>query len=100
MRWINGEIKARQPWKISIAEDLRNNEWLTKELGTGGAGCDAQWDGGFVHPIRDAIIPPDDSARNLDSVRDAIYHRYNADAFERVIYTESHDEVANGKARR
>jgi 1,4-alpha-glucan branching enzyme len=33
------------------------------------------------------------------AVHDAIYHRYNADAFERVIYTESHDEVANGKAR-
>ena len=26
-------------------------------------------------------------------------HRYNGDAFQRVIYTESHDEVANGKAR-
>ena len=26
-------------------------------------------------------------------------HRYNGDAFERVIYSESHDEVSNGKAR-
>lgn len=33
------------------------------------------------------------------AVRDAIYHRYNIDAFERVIYSESHDEVANGKQR-
>ena len=34
-------------------------------------------------------------------VRDAIYHRYNTDAFERVIYTESHDEVGklNNKVR-
>lgn len=99
MRWINSEIKSRQPWKISIAEDLRNNEWITKGLGTGGAGFDTQWDAGFVHSIRDAIIPPDDGVRNMFAVRDAIYHRYNGDAFQRVVYTESHDEVANGKAR-
>jgi 1,4-alpha-glucan branching enzyme len=27
-----------------------------------------------------------------------LYYRYNDDAFARVIYSESHDEVANGKA--
>jgi 1,4-alpha-glucan branching enzyme len=34
-------------------------------------------------------------------VRDVIYHRYNTSAFERVVYTESHDEGAasNGKRR-
>jgi 1,4-alpha-glucan branching enzyme len=35
----------------------------------------------------------------MDAIRDAVVHRYYLDAFERVIYTESHDEVANGKAR-
>jgi 1,4-alpha-glucan branching enzyme len=99
MRWINNEIHARQPWKISIAEDLRNNEWITKHTSNGGAGFDAQWDAAFVHPIRRAIISPDDESRDMVAVRDAIIHRYNSDAFERVIYTESHDEVANGKAR-
>ncbi|HJR78067.1 MAG TPA: alpha-amylase family glycosyl hydrolase [Nitrospiraceae bacterium] len=98
MQWINDEIKARQPWKISIAEDLRGNEWLTKNSG-GGAGFDAQWDANFVHPIRRAIIGANDHDRDMYSVRDAILSRYNGDAFERVIYTESHDEVANGKAR-
>lgn len=33
------------------------------------------------------------------AVAGAITNRYNNDAFRRVIYTESHDEVANGKAR-
>lgn len=99
MRWINDEINSKQPWKISIAEDLRNNEWITKQTGAGGAGFDAQWDAEFVHPIRSAIISQDDAGRNMYAVRDAIDHRYNADPFERVIYTESHDEVANGKAR-
>lgn len=99
MQWVNNEIDARQPWKISIAEDLRNNPWLTGQTDSGGAGFDAQWDGGFVHPIREAIITPHDSDRNMTAVRDAIYHRYNGDVFQRIIYTESHDEVANGKAR-
>jgi 1,4-alpha-glucan branching enzyme len=99
MQWINNEIKARQPWKISIAEDLKGNPWLTKSVGAGGAGFGAQWDLRFVHPVRETIITPDDSGRDMHAIRDAITHRYNADAFERVIYTESHDEVANGKAR-
>jgi len=37
--------------------------------------------------------------RSLDSVRGAIEGRFNGDPFQRVIYSESHDEVANGKAR-
>jgi 1,4-alpha-glucan branching enzyme len=99
MQWINDEIDARQPWKISIAEDLHNNPWLTKDTSAGGAGFDAQWDAGFVHPIRGALIAPRDSDRSMYAVRDAIYHRYDTDAFQRVIYTESHDEVANGHSR-
>jgi len=99
MQWINDEIKSRYPGKISIAEDMKNNPFLTKVTGEGGTGFDAQWDPGFVHPIREAIISPDDKARNMDAVRDAITHRYDKEPFKRVIYTESHDEVANGKAR-
>ena len=30
MQWINDEIDAAFPQKISIAEDMRNNEWITK----------------------------------------------------------------------
>jgi 1,4-alpha-glucan branching enzyme len=97
MQWINDEIKLCQPWKISIAEDLRNNEWITKDTSSGGAGFDAQWDASFVHPLRDAIIIADDQARNMYAVRDAIFQQ--GKAWKRVIYTESHDEVANGKAR-
>ena len=99
LQWINNEIGSTQPWKITIAEDLQNNEWITKSTDQGGAGFSSQWDAGFVHPIRDAIIAQSDTDRNLDAVRDALYHRYNGDAEQRVIYTESHDEVANGHAR-
>ena len=99
MQAINTEIKQSQPWKISIAEDMQGNEWLTKDTSVGGAGFDGQWDAQFVHAIRSAMIPADDSARNMYAVRDAINHSYNSDAFERVIYTESHDEDANGHSR-
>ncbi|PWT83312.1 MAG: 1,4-alpha-glucan branching protein [Acidobacteria bacterium] len=99
LQWINNEIRSTQSWKITVAEDLQNNEWITKSTDEGGAGFGSQWDAAFVHPIRDAIIADSDADRNLDAVRDALYHRYNGNAERRVIYTESHDEVANGHAR-
>jgi len=99
LQWIHNEIRSMQPWKITIAEDLQNNEWITKGTDVGGAGFGSQWDAGFVHPIRDAVIAQSDADRDLYAVRDALYHRYNGDAEQRVIYTESHDEVANGHAR-
>ncbi|MCL5995820.1 MAG: alpha-amylase family glycosyl hydrolase [Chloroflexi bacterium] len=99
LQWVQNEIRASQPWKITIAEDLQNNEWITKDTVAGGAGFSSQWDAGFVHPIRSAIIRGDDENRDLIAVRNALYHRYNGDAVQRVIYTESHDEVANGHAR-
>lgn len=96
---LNQEIRATQPSKITIAEDLKNNEWITKDASSGGAGFGSQWDAGFVHPIRQAIITSNDADRDMFAVRDALYHRYNGDAFGRVLYTESHDEVANGHER-
>lgn len=99
LQWINNEIRASQPWKITIAEDMQNNAWITKDTASGGAGFASQWDADFVHPIRQAIIPPNDAERDMFAVRDALYHGFNADAVQRVIYTESHDEVANGHER-
>jgi 1,4-alpha-glucan branching enzyme len=99
LQWIHNDLRASQPWKITVAEDLQNNAWITKDTASGGAGFGAQWDAGFVHPIRTAIIAADDAARDMGAVRDALAHRYNGDAVQRVIYTESHDEVANGHAR-
>jgi len=62
------------------------NKWLTRDVGAGGAGFGTQWDGMFVHPIRQAVITPHDADRSLAAVRDAICHRYNDDAFDRVIF--------------
>jgi 1,4-alpha-glucan branching enzyme len=98
-QWINREIRARYPEKITIAEDLRNNDAITKPEKWGGANFHCQWDAEFVHPVRKALIEVMDEHRSMTAVRESLTYRYNHDAFERVVYTESHDEVANGKAR-
>ncbi|OGU05230.1 MAG: 1,4-alpha-glucan branching protein [Geobacteraceae bacterium GWC2_55_20] len=99
LQWINDQIFQEYPACITIAEDLQNNKWLTKDVGAGGAGFGAQWDSNFVHPIRLAVTTPLDEQRSLAAISEAICYRYNDDAFDRVIYSESHDEVANGKER-
>jgi 1,4-alpha-glucan branching enzyme len=99
LQWINGELREKHPNTLTIAEDLQHNDWMTKPVGEGGAGYGSQWDDRFVHPIREAVIAASDEQRSMANVADAILHRFNGDAFQRVIYSESHDEVANGKAR-
>lgn len=99
LQWINSEVARRYPGKITIAEDLQSSAELTLKHEDGGAHFSSQWDAAFVHPVRAALIEMDDANRAMPAVRDALLKRYNDDAFERVVYTESHDEVANGKQR-
>ncbi len=99
MQWINSDIKRMKSNAILVAEDLQDNPYLTESADENGAGFDTQWGASFVHAVRAALIEPDDAARNMETVKNAILHTYNSNAFNRVIYTESHDEVANGKAR-
>ena len=51
LHWIHSEIRATQPWKITIAQDLNSNEAITSH-DDGGAGFDAQWDPQSVYPVR------------------------------------------------
>ncbi|WP_225821652.1 alpha-amylase family glycosyl hydrolase [Streptomyces naphthomycinicus] len=98
LRWVNDEINVRQPWKISIAEDLRDDPAVTAGTPVG-AGFDSQWDGGFCRVLREALTVEKDEQRSMGQVRDAIEHRLGGSALTRVVYTESHDDVANGNAR-
>ncbi len=95
--WINRAVRQEFPDTITIAEDLHRDPAVT---GTGpdGAAYHAQWEADFVHPVREAIIVADDAYRSVPAVTDAIANNYG-DTYARVIYTESHDEVANGRAR-
>lgn len=90
MQWIN---RDKSPEKITIAEDLQDDEWITKKVEEGGAGFGSQWDPGFYNIIRNNVVPPDDESRSMQAIYDILNKRYNNDAFQRVIYSESHDEV-------
>jgi 1,4-alpha-glucan branching enzyme len=98
-QWINQEVSTHFPGRITIAEDLMQNPWLTKPVAVGGAGFGTQWDTAFVHPVRASLVTIDDKSRSMDHISRAITFRYNEDGIQRVIYSESHDEDANGKAR-
>ena len=99
MQQINGGIRARFPHTILISEDLRNNPWIVKPTEESGAGFHAQWDANFVHPVRAVITQVQDEQRTMETIRQAILFSYEGDAFRRIVYSESHDEVANGRAR-
>lgn len=97
MRWIAMDVREHFPGRIMIAEDLHGDHAVTSTDGHG-AGFHTQWDTHFVHPIRAALTTPFDDDRSMSAVANAITYDYG-DAFARVVYTESHDEVANGRAR-
>ncbi len=99
VQWITDEVRQEFPQALTIAEDLRSNDWITKPTADGGAGFHAQWDERFVHPVRKALVAKEDVHRDLQSVIDSLIFAYNGEPFQRVVYTESHDEVANGKSR-
>ncbi|MFT4033129.1 MAG: alpha-amylase family glycosyl hydrolase [Siphonobacter sp.] len=97
--WINKEIHEKYPYKFTVAEDLHGLDIITASVTEGGLGFSSQWDADFVHPIRNALIQGNDADRDLNTVAQALTNGYNGNFCQRVIYTESHDEVANGQAR-
>lgn len=97
MRQVGEMVRTEFPRHLVIAEDLHNEAAVTSTE-EGGAAMHAQWDSQFVHPVREALITLDDANRSVPAVSAALTHQYQ-NAFDRVIYTESHDEVSNGKAR-
>ncbi len=99
LQWCNDSADAQWPGKLMIAEDLGENEWIGKTTGAGGAGFDTQWDGAFAFPVRSVIEAANDADRNMFTVRDAVMKSYNGQMQQRIIYTENHDEVANGRQR-
>ena len=93
---LTDTLRNEFPAAVLIAEDLQRDERVTSPTADGGLGFHAQWAAGFVHPIRAALIAERDEDRDLESVITALTE---AEGFRRVIYTESHDEVANGSTR-
>jgi 1,4-alpha-glucan branching enzyme len=99
MEMINEEIKATSPSAFSVAEDMRQDPAITTGVDDGGAGFDAQWGPAFARSVRGTLTEGDDAARDLNQIKAALLTQFGDNVFHRVIYTESHDEIANGKAR-
>ena len=99
MQWVNDEIDARQPWKLSIAEDLRGNPALTRPTAAGGRASTPNGTGSSCTPCGGPWSPRTTPGAACAAVAAVVAGAYEGDALRRVIYTESHDEVANGKAR-
>lgn len=96
---INDYCASRECPVFTVAEDLRKDASLTRPTGHGGAGFRSQWDAGFVHPVRAMLQSPSDTDRSPAQLREVLEATYDEDPFNRVIYTESHDETANGQTR-
>ena len=98
LRYLGEEKRKSTPWKILIAEDLQNDDTLTRDALFGGIGMDAQWDNWFSGRVRNAMFALDDNQRNPQQVAEAISKGYNASGpFQRVNYTESHDDAKSAR---
>lgn len=96
---INKAVHAAKQHAITIAEDVACNEHVTLSTAHGGAGFDAQWETTFPNILRSTIDPVNDTDRSLAPIETELRKYYNGQAFQRVVYSESHDADANGQAR-
>ena len=91
---LNDTIHGEFPDAVMIAEDLLDDPMVCRPTAEGGLGFDLQWAAGFVHPVRAALTALADEERDVHTLAAAL-----AGDGDRVVYTESHDEVANGSTR-
>ena len=85
------------PNSMMVAEDSSVNDFMTKPVSEGGAGFDAQWGLSLPHTIR-AMLDLEASQYG-DSLVKELQHYYNGNAFQKVIFSDSHDTAANGSVR-
>lgn len=87
------------PDSFIIAEDASATAFITKARIENGCGFDAQWELGFPHVIRDALGITQNIAPTLTGINYELTREYNGDAFEKIIFSDSHDTAANGSVR-
>ena len=85
------------PQALIIAEDCAASDFISKPTSESGAGFDAQWELGFPHALRDALAIHGNPT--LASVRYELLRYYNGNAYEMVVFSDSHDTAANGSVR-
>ena len=94
MQAFNDEIDNRAVHKITMAEQLPDDPWITTPTSAGGAGFDSQWNDYFTDTLRQAIIDAAFGNTNMGAVADIIdgSGAYLSGTYV-VNYLESHDEV-------
>lgn len=97
---INKLAHKINPNALMIAEDNSTNDKIVRSPEEGGMGFNAQWEVGFPHVIRDSLkINTELTQGRLDGIVYELGHSYRGDAFDKVIFADSHDTAANGSSR-
>jgi 1,4-alpha-glucan branching enzyme len=96
---INDAVHALPLPKLEVAEDLQGWAVITAATSAKGGGFDTQWDAGFYNPVDAQLAAASDSARDVTQIQAALNNNYNGVATERVVYTDDHDQDANGRQR-
>jgi len=96
---INSISRKINPNALMIAEDMGANEYITKSQNDGGAGFNSQWAVTMPQGFRESLISSSPDKINLTRIYSELGRKFNNDAFQRVIYMDSHDTAANGSAR-
>jgi 1,4-alpha-glucan branching enzyme len=99
LQQINQIAKKINPNIITIAEDVAGNDFISKPSEEGGANFSSQWELGFPHALEEALKYEDASKINLTGICSQITKKFNNNATERVIFSDSHDSAANGSSR-
>ncbi len=97
---INELAHNINPATLMIAEDNSSNAGIVTGVDASGAGFDAQWEVGFPHVIRDSLgITKNSEQPRLAGIDYELQHTYRGDAFDKIIFSDSHDTAANGSVR-
>lgn len=94
MQRLNAEKANRWADKITIAEQLPNNDWITMPVASGGAGFDAQYQMLFRDNLRGAILAASSGDPSMNDVRSALIGSGTWISGTRALnYIQLHDEA-------
>ena len=97
---VNNLAHKINPNALMIAEDNSSNNAIVENSNESGMGFNAQWEIGFPHVIRDSLgITKNGEQPRLEGIAYELSHTYRNDAFDKVIFSDSHDTAANGSVR-
>lgn len=94
MQWHNDLIDNRWIDKVSIAEQLPDDAWVTRPTALGGAGFDAQWHDAFNDRLREAVFDAAFGNPNMAALAGPLYGSGQYLEQSQVVnYLELHDEA-------